>query len=122
MRQKSSCMLQEYVLGGTLRRPLHASERVLEVVVRWSYWPEEHRKDNQLVRPTLSDLGHEFKFADQRSRSFKNFHFEISDGKLICYKDHKLNSKLNEWKIDEIVWYLGFEPKRDPESSWSITF
>jgi len=29
----------------------------------------------------------ELKFAEQKSKSFKNYLFEISDRKLICYKD-----------------------------------
>lgn len=41
--------LVEYDLSGALERPLHHSERVLEVVARWGYWDPEDRKDNVLI-------------------------------------------------------------------------
>lgn len=45
----SDIMLQEFVLGGSLSRPLHPLERVMEVVLRWGDWDEVDRRDNQLV-------------------------------------------------------------------------
>lgn len=41
--------LEEYTLGGSLQRPLHHGEKVLEVVARWGYWDPEDRKDNILI-------------------------------------------------------------------------
>lgn len=31
-------------------------------------------------------------------------------------------NRVCEWKIEEIVWYLGFETKRNPQSLWAVTF
>lgn len=57
----------------------------------------------------------ELKFADTRSKSFKTYPFEFSQAKLSCYKDKVCSNKLHEWKIEDIVWYLGHESKRHPQ-------
>lgn len=33
----------------------------------------------------------ELKFAEQKHKSFKSYLFEISEGKLICYKDKSVS-------------------------------
>ncbi|XP_043263177.1 uncharacterized protein LOC122403625 isoform X1 [Colletes gigas] len=127
--------LEEYTLSGALERPLHHAERVLETVARWGYWDPEDRKDNvlilkkdqlykdivPLIKPPLTPSG-ELKFADRKTKHFKTYLFELSQAKLCCYKDKVCSNKLYEWKIEEIVWYLGHEPKRNPQTGWSITF
>ena len=127
--------LEEYTLSGALERPLHHTERVLETVARWGYWDPDDRKDNvlilkrdqlykdivPLVKPPLTPSG-ELKFADRKAKHFKNYLFEFSQAKLCCYKDKVCSNKLYEWKIEDIVWYLGHEPKRNPQTGWSITF
>ncbi|XP_014480433.1 PREDICTED: arf-GAP with Rho-GAP domain, ANK repeat and PH domain-containing protein 1 isoform X2 [Dinoponera quadriceps] len=127
--------LEEYTLSGALERPLHHNERVLETVARWGYWDPEDRKDNTLVlkkdrlykdivplvKPPMTISG-ELKFADTRTKNLKTYLFEFSQAKLCCYKDKVCSVKLHEWKIEDIVWYLGHEPKRNPQMGWSITF
>ncbi|KAK2585291.1 hypothetical protein KPH14_009978 [Odynerus spinipes] len=127
--------LEEYALSGALERPLHHNERVLETVARWGYWDPEDRKDNililkkdklykdvtHLVKPPMTISG-ELKFADNKSKNFKNYLFEFSQAKLCCYKDKVCSIKLHEWRIEDIIWYLGHEPKRNPQMGWSITF
>ncbi|XP_012521391.2 uncharacterized protein LOC105827804 [Monomorium pharaonis] len=127
--------LEEYTLSGALERPLHHSERVLETVARWGYWDSDDRKDNALilrkdrlykdivplVKPPMTISG-ELKFADTKARNLKNYLFEFSQAKLCCYKDKVCSVKLHEWKIEDIIWYLGHEPKRNPQMGWSITF
>lgn len=41
--------LTECILGGTLSRPLHYSESVLEAVIKWAYWDTSDSKDNYLL-------------------------------------------------------------------------
>ncbi|XP_076171289.1 rhoGAP_ARAP and RA_ARAPs domain-containing protein RhoGAP15B isoform X2 [Ptiloglossa arizonensis] len=127
--------LEEYTLSGALERPLHHSERVLETVARWGYWDPEDRKDNVLIlkrdqlykdimlliKPPLTPSG-ELKFADRKTKHFKSYLFELTQAKLCCYKDKVCSTKLYEWKIEDIVWYMGHEPKRNPQTGWSITF
>ncbi|KAH0535313.1 arf-GAP with Rho-GAP domain, ANK repeat and PH domain-containing protein 1 isoform X1 [Cotesia glomerata] len=127
--------LQECTLGGALERPLHHAEKVLEAVARWGYWDPEDRKDNILIlkkdrlyrdivpriKPPMTISG-ELKFADTKSKHFKSYLFEFSQAKLCCYKDKACAIKIHEWKIEDIIWYLGHEPKRNPQSGWSITF
>ncbi|KOC67459.1 Arf-GAP with Rho-GAP domain, ANK repeat and PH domain-containing protein 2 [Habropoda laboriosa] len=127
--------LEEYTLSGALERPLHHRERVLEAVARWGYWDSEDRKDNvlilkkdrlykdiaPLIKPPMTTSG-ELKFADTKSKNFKNYLFEFSHAKLYCYKDKVCANVLYEWKVEDIIWYLGHEPKRNPQTGWSITF
>ncbi|XP_050486452.1 uncharacterized protein LOC126871561 [Bombus huntii] len=127
--------LEEYTLSGALERPLHHKERVLEAVARWGYWDPEDRKDNVLIlkkdrlykdiaplmKPPMTTSG-ELKFADTKSKNFKNYLFEFSQAKLYCYKDRVCANVLYEWKVEDIIWYLGHEPKRNPQTGWSITF
>ncbi|XP_011154145.1 uncharacterized protein LOC105191995 [Harpegnathos saltator] len=127
--------LEECTLSGALERPLHHNERVLETVARWGYWESDDRKDNVLilkkdrlykdivllVKPPMTISG-ELKFADTRTKNLKTYLFEFSQAKLCCYKDKVCSVKLHEWKIEDIIWYLGHEPKRNPQMGWSITF
>ncbi|CAG2055121.1 unnamed protein product [Timema podura] len=87
--------LEEVVLSGALVRPMHHTERVLDTVLRWGYWSDADCKDNCLVLT--------------RNTTFKE-------------ADILGSNKLNEWKIEDIVWYFGHEPKRNPHMRWSITF
>ena len=41
--------VHEVVLGGSLERPLHHSEKLLDVTLRWGSWPETDRHDNYLL-------------------------------------------------------------------------
>uniref|UniRef100_A0A0C9REQ4 Arap2_0 protein n=1 Tax=Fopius arisanus TaxID=64838 RepID=A0A0C9REQ4_9HYME len=127
--------LEESILDGALHRPLHHAEKVLEVVARWGYCDSEDRKNNILllkkdrlyrdivprIKPPMTASG-ELKFADTKSKCFKSYTFEFSQAKLCCYKDKACAVKLHEWKIEDIIWYLGHEPKRNPQMGWSITF
>ncbi|XP_015509785.2 uncharacterized protein LOC107216961 [Neodiprion lecontei] len=133
--QPHELCLEESALGGDLERPLHHNESVLETVARWGYWDVEDRKDNvlvlkrdrvykdivPLVNPPMTISG-ELKFADNKTKNFKNYLFEFSQAKLCCYKDKMCATKLHEWRIEDIVWYLGHESKRNPQMGWSITF
>lgn len=134
-------------------RPIHHTEKVLDVVLKWGYWDEGDRKDNCLILTNISKyreyfhdkclpVSAELKFADKKSKNFKVHMFEFSQAKLICYKDKavsdtlklffvsfcklhvlfKCSQKLLSWNIEDIVWYLGNEPKRNPLSKWTITF
>lgn len=41
--------LQEVVCNGTLIRPIHYSESLLNIVLSWAYWDVKYRKDNYIV-------------------------------------------------------------------------
>ncbi|KAK7590403.1 hypothetical protein V9T40_002016 [Parthenolecanium corni] len=127
--------LEEVICNESLRRPLHYKERLFDCVLRWSYWDEVDRKNNYLlltpnniVREILPlakfplTVYNELFYADRKMKSFKNHYFEFSGGTLCFYKDKKSSVKLKEWNIDDIIWYLGFESKRNPCCRWSVTF
>lgn len=131
--------LHEVVLNGTLERPLHHDTKVFEVVLNWSYWPEDDRKNNVLVVKPIEVLnevqravknlatvtpGKELKFADNKTKSFKAYQCELRDGKIVISKKDK-NDKttiVREIFLHNTTAYLGCEKKRDFPWSWAITF
>ncbi|RZB94391.1 RhoGAP and/or PH domain containing protein [Asbolus verrucosus] len=126
-------ILEEVVLNDQLQRPVHYSEKVLDIVLRWSYWDESDRKDNHLVLLPISKyvdfiqekpspVSGELKYSDFRSRSFKIFMFEFSQAKLNCFRDRTCDEKIFTYNIEDIIWYLGHESKKNPQSKWTITF
>ncbi|KAF5288224.1 hypothetical protein FQA39_LY03992 [Lamprigera yunnana] len=125
--------LEEHVLNDSLIRPIHHTEKVLDVVLRWGYWDESDRKDNVLVLSSISKyweyihekplpVSGELKYADNKTKTFKLYTFEFAQAKLSYYKDKACSVKLGSWNIEDILWYIGHEPKRNPQSNWTITF
>lgn len=135
--QPFAVTLFENILNGDLRRPLHFSERVFDIVIRWSYWPEADRKHNVLqlqpmgymrdVQRALRNLPivspqRELKFADCKSKSFKSYTLEIENGRLTVMKqDKNAFAKIREIDLRRSTAYLGCERKRDIQMRWSIT-
>ena len=88
-------------MGGSLERPLHHSERLLDVTLRWGSWHEEDRHDNYLLLkhnivyseavscalPPLS-VAAEVMFSDNtKSRSkFTSMLFSVSNANITCFK------------------------------------
>lgn len=48
--------LQESIGNGTMFRPIHYSECVLDIVLLWGYWDEKHRKDNYIICLCTNEL------------------------------------------------------------------
>ena len=48
-KDESDLVLHEAILGGALQRPIHYSELVLDVTLKWGSWGEEDRRDNYLL-------------------------------------------------------------------------
>ncbi|KAJ8957081.1 hypothetical protein NQ318_007294 [Aromia moschata] len=126
-------VLEEVVLSDKLVRPIHHEEKVLDVVLKWGYWDELDRKDNYLTIAPLSKywefilekplpVSGELRYADSKSRLFKLLTFQFSQGRLTCFKEKSGETVLHSWNIEDIIWYLGHESKRNPPSRWTITF
>lgn len=130
--------LYEFILNGSLKRPLHHDTKVFDVILNWSYWTEDDRKHNFLmVKPInlLNDLEraiknmpivtrvNDLKFADNRTKTFKSYQCELRDRKIIiCRVDKNERSNIvREIFLYNTTAYLGSEKKRDLSWSWSIT-
>ncbi|KAH8292861.1 hypothetical protein KR044_001664 [Drosophila immigrans] len=131
--------LYEVILNDSMERPLHHDTKVFDVILNWSYWPEEDRKHNYLVVRPIDMLrevqravknlatvtpGKELRFADYRTKSFKTLQCELRDGKIVVSKKDK-NDKttiIREIFLHSSTAYLGCERKRDFPWSWAITF
>lgn len=129
--------LNEVILNDSLERPLHHSERVFDIVLRWSYWPEADRKNNYLVvkpiktiheinralkhLPTTT-LSTELKFSDNKTKSLKVYQLELNDGKITVLKREKgLPTVVKEISLNDVTAYIGCEKKRDCQCRWAIT-
>ncbi|XP_032526576.2 arf-GAP with Rho-GAP domain, ANK repeat and PH domain-containing protein 2 isoform X1 [Danaus plexippus] len=128
-------MVEEVICNGSMRRIVHIDEVILDVVLRWGYWDEDDRKDNYLlvkenkILHELESLRHstslvcgELRIANETTKSFKLHMFECSNSKLCYFKDKQGSHKIEEWNIKDLLWYVGHEPKRNPQSRWAITF
>lgn len=136
-REAFAVTLSEIILNDTLQRPLHHSEKVFDLVLKWSYWPEADRKNNYLrlrpmkfmkeveralkVLPSISP-NKELKFADCKTKSLKLYTLELNDGKITVMKKEKNTIvKVREIELSKTTAYLGCEKKRDFQLRWAIT-
>ncbi|XP_073831401.1 rhoGAP_ARAP and RA_ARAPs domain-containing protein RhoGAP15B isoform X2 [Musca autumnalis] len=131
--------LHEVICNGNLERPLHHDTKIFDVVLNWSYWPEDDRKNNVLVVKPLDILnevqravknlatvtpGKELRFADNKTKSFKAYQCDLRDGKIVVSKKDK-NDKttiVREIFLHSTTAYLGCEKKRDVPWNWALTF
>ncbi|XP_052899901.1 uncharacterized protein LOC128306421 [Anopheles moucheti] len=133
--------LYEVIANDALIRPIHYSEKVLEIVVRWTYWDESDRKNNYLtLKPTttLNDVYRtiqkapvltptmELKFAERKTKTLRSLQLQlIGRGLVVLKKMEKKDKGFEEMlKIDltQMTAYIGCEPKRDCSSlRWAIT-
>uniref|UniRef100_A0A182PTU5 Rho-GAP domain-containing protein n=1 Tax=Anopheles epiroticus TaxID=199890 RepID=A0A182PTU5_9DIPT len=133
--------LYEVIANDALIRPIHYSEKVLEIVVRWTYWDESDRKNNYLtLKPTttLNDVYRtiqkapvltptmELKFAERKTKALRNYQLQLIGRGLVVLKKMEKKDKGYEelMKIDltQMTAYIGCEPKRDCSSlRWAIT-
>lgn len=145
-RPASDLAVFEVVCAGQLERFLHYSEVVMSVILSWTTkWPSEDAKVNYLIvkendyenllepyfdqantrSGTISlSLFSELKFSDIHSgKVFKKYLFEFIGAKLSIYKDAKASKSIGQWNIEDIVWYIGSESKRNsPNPKLSFTF
>lgn len=95
---------------------------MLDVVLKWSYWDEQDRKDNYVTLVPLSKyweylldkpypVSGELRFADSKSRFFKPYTFQFLQGKLTCFKDKSVSYlylvnyiiKVIEFKVEDTI-------------------
>jgi hypothetical protein len=68
-------------------------------------------------------LFNELRFSDLNcGKTYKKVLFEFAGAKLSAYRDAKASKVVGAWNIEEIVWYLGAEKKRNSPTPYSFTF
>lgn len=137
-RQPYTVTLSEHILNGDLHRPLHHNERVRNIVLRWSHWPEADRKSNFLrlqpmkymieVQRALRYLpfvstNNGLKFADCKSRSFKTCTVEMLNAWVkVMIQGERGSKKVRHIDLSTATAYLGCERKRTEfKWRWAIT-
>lgn len=136
-RESFAVTLSEIILNDTLQRPLHHNDKVFDIVLKWSYWPEADRKNNYLrlapiqfmkdveralkVLPSVTP-NKELKFADNKTKSFKSYTLELTGHTITVMKKEKNTiAKVREMDLKQMTAYLGCEKKRDFQLRWAIT-
>lgn len=133
------CTLYEVILEERLERPLHYTERLLDTVLRWTYWAADaDRKSNCLVIKTNKFIGEveralknmttvnpldELRFADVKTKSVKATWLELKNGSVNVLKKEK-NGEIKTVKgivLKEAIFFLGCEKKRETQCRWGIT-
>jgi len=133
--QQDECglVLHEAILGGALQRPIHYSELVLDLTLKWGSWGEDDRRDNYLLlkrnilyeeaigyaNQTFSVFGEAF-YNDLKMKSFKKYMLSMSNARLTINKSEDV--ELASWPIEEVSWYLGCEAKIHSPHSLNVTF
>ncbi|VDI32247.1 Arf-GAP with Rho-GAP domain, ANK repeat and PH domain-containing protein 2 [Mytilus galloprovincialis] len=121
-------VLYEVVYSDVLERPLHPSECLLDVVMSWSNWEEEYRKNTHLVMKSAErllqldevyDPNHalfaEFKYKEKKEK-FKKFSFGFNQSKLSLFKDLGYNTMPSKsWQIEDMLIYFGADPKKNAQ-------
>lgn len=121
-------VLYEVVYSDILERPLHPSECLLDVVMSWSSWEEEYRKNTHLVLKSADrllqldevyDPNHalfaEFKYKEKKDR-FKKYSFGFNQSKLSLFKDLGYNTQPSKsWQIEDMMIYFGADPKKNAQ-------
>lgn len=133
------CTMYEVILEEKLERPVHYTEKLLDTVLRWTYWAgDADRKKNFLVikknsfivdveralknMPTVNPLK-ELRFADVKSKALKLTCLELKDGCVNVLKKEK-NGEIKCVKaiaLKDTICFLGCEKKRESQSRWGIT-
>nr|XP_019552235.2 uncharacterized protein LOC109422056 [Aedes albopictus] len=134
--------LYEVIGDGSLIRPVHYSEKALEIVLRWTYWNDADRKNNYLsIRQTttLNDVYRhiqksplmtpttELKFADRKTKTLRSYKLQLIGKEIVVLKrvdkkDKSLYEELMKIDLGKVQAYIGREAKRDQSSlRWAIT-
>ncbi|XP_065084942.1 uncharacterized protein RhoGAP15B isoform X2 [Ochlerotatus camptorhynchus] len=134
--------MYEVIGEGSLTRPVHYSEKALEIVLRWTYWNDVDRKNNYLAirqTTTLNDVYRhiqkaplltpttELKFADRKTKSLRCYKLQLIGKEIVVLKrvdkkDKGLYEELMKIDLSKVDAYIGREAKRDQSSlRWAIT-
>eukprot|EP00088_Acartia_fossae_P043586 TRINITY_DN4594_c0_g1_i12.p1 TRINITY_DN4594_c0_g1~~TRINITY_DN4594_c0_g1_i12.p1 ORF type:complete len:244 (-),score=29.15 TRINITY_DN4594_c0_g1_i12:254-937(-) len=131
-------VMHEVVLGDCLERPIHYSEKLLDLTLRWGVWEDEDRRNNYLVLkcnklyaeavpcaiPPLSIFS-EIQFCDNKPKSkFCKYLVSVANANITCRKEDKNGQTIESfsWPVEDIIWYIGCEKKRSPPHSLNLTF
>ncbi|KAL3103019.1 hypothetical protein niasHT_005277 [Heterodera trifolii] len=124
--------LFEMIKKGQLERRIGANESLRSIVLgRWmTDGVEEQQKDNFLLlkkdpHPFQPQSGRAFaedlKLAEPGSRTFKTASLRIEDGVHVCHYSRGMKRQC-QWKVDEVLWFVGAESDRRCPYPHPLTF
>uniref|UniRef100_F1KS03 Arf-GAP with Rho-GAP domain, ANK repeat and PH domain-containing protein 3 n=1 Tax=Ascaris suum TaxID=6253 RepID=F1KS03_ASCSU len=120
--------LFEMVKCGQLQRRVGLREKMSSMVTdRWLDWDPTDcfllfKRDLQpfsfdQIYPFADDV----KIAEPGSKSFTTGHLKLETGTTIV-QYNKSMKQLNEWHVDDVLWFMDHETGRKPPTSYTLTF
>ncbi|ELT90848.1 hypothetical protein CAPTEDRAFT_226965 [Capitella teleta] len=133
--EDSNWGLFEVISSSELERPIHYSEKVLDVVLQWGQWSEVVSRNNaiclkrnyvydkiKLVFDPLFSLFSELRYSCKDRKAWKKFFMEFSHYSLHMRKDTKAAHPVCSWNAEDLSLYIGVQQRRSPPTKWGFTF
>jgi hypothetical protein len=126
----------EVVAGKELERPLHWSDNVIQMTMKWSCWPIEICRDNclclkqnvvyegiNLAAFNMNEaLYCEFFYAALGKKTFRRYYFEFTSGIISMRRDTRAANVVASWNASDLVVYIGIQQQRNPPARYGFTF
>lgn len=87
--------LHEVILGGMMERPIHHSEIMLEVTLKWGEWSEPDRRDNYLLLKPNMFYDEALPCALPPMSVFGEAYFSDNKPGKASFKKHQVSFKLS---------------------------
>ncbi|MFH4983291.1 hypothetical protein AB6A40_010000, partial [Gnathostoma spinigerum] len=127
--------LFEVIKGGELERRISHREKMSSIVTgRWLDWDPNDcylvfkRDQMPFCLDRVLPFADDVKVADPGSKTFTTSSFKLESGSKIvqyskaCERIFHALKPINEWSVDETLWFIGHELTRKPPYFYTLTF
>ena len=97
-------MLHEVVLGGMLERPIHHSEIMLDVTLKWGTWSEQDRRDNYLLLKTNTFYDEALPCAVPPLSVFGEAYFSDNKAGKATFKKHQVRQSFYSSDVCGVIF------------------
>ncbi|XP_041357325.1 arf-GAP with Rho-GAP domain, ANK repeat and PH domain-containing protein 1-like isoform X2 [Gigantopelta aegis] len=131
-------VIYEVLKRGAIERPLLSFDYPLSAMMEWQNWEDDIRSEVKFIvksNKTLNEIASahdpgaslfaEIKCCAPGEKKLKKMAFKFIQAKLTSYKDAKSNHSVDEWNVEDLIFYHGVDPKRigsGVSASQCITF
>ncbi|XP_055339681.1 LOW QUALITY PROTEIN: arf-GAP with Rho-GAP domain, ANK repeat and PH domain-containing protein 1-like [Paramacrobiotus metropolitanus] len=136
MVHDNSYSLYEVIFDDKLYRPVHYAEEVSSIIMRWTEWNScnicEYSSNYLCVRRNTvyekvammerSPLSVTQQLRFSKDKTFKKVSMDFSRMALTVHKSASVEKDLGNWKVEDIIWFLGCSPQRTPPTKWTFSF
>ncbi|VDK19479.1 unnamed protein product [Anisakis simplex] len=125
---KGNFALFEMIKCGQLQRRVGLREKMKSMVTgRWLDWDPTDcfllfKRDPQPFSfDQMYPFADDVKIAEPGSKSFSTAHLKLETGTTIVHYNKSMK-QLNEWHVDDVLWFMDHETARKPPTSFTLTF